>query len=114
MHRHVRFFAIAALAALLAGCSSDPPSGRVRNERPTKANVQFKQASGNSININDVEGGQVTNFQDLIAGRIDVTAVIQDQAVSPAVSFLAEEDHNYTVVVVNSTPPTLRVDAESK
>jgi hypothetical protein len=43
-----------------------------------------------------------------------VTAVIQDVSVSPTVSFAAEEDNNYTIVIVNSNPPTLRVDSESK
>ena len=98
----------------LIGCSSDPPSVRVLNERSTKANVQYKQANGNTVNINDVEAGQVTGFRDLVTGRTDVTAGIQNETVAPTVTFQAEDDNNYTIVVVNSTPPTLRVDSESK
>ncbi len=106
--------AVLVLLTVFIGCSTEPPSVRVRNERPTKANVQYKQANGNTVNINDVAGGQVTGFQDIVTGQTDVTAVIQDESVSPKVGFRAEEDNNYTIVVVNSTPPTLRVDSESK
>ena len=114
MHPLLRVLAIACLAFLMAGCSDDPPSVRVRNERATKANVQFKQANGNTININDVASGQLTGFRDVATGRTEVTAVIQDETVSPTAVFQADEDRNYTVVVVNSTPPMLRVDSESK
>ena len=106
--------AVVFILGVVSGCSSDPPSARVFNERPTKANVQIKAQSGNTININDVGGGATTNYQDINTGSQVVTAVIQNESVSPTVSFNAEEDNNYTIVVVNSTPPTLRVDASGK
>lgn len=114
MNSLLRGLAILVFVAGFLGCSSDPPSVRVRNERATKANVQYKQANGNTVNINDVAGGQVTGFRDIVTGRTDVTAVIQDENVSPTVAFAAEEDNNYTIVVVNTNPPALRVDSESK
>lgn len=114
MNSLLKTLAVFLLAVGFLGCSSDPPSVRVRNERANKANVQYKQANGNTVNINDVAGGQVTGFKDIVTGRVDVTAVIQNEDVSPTVAFSAEEDNNYTIVVVNSTPPTLRVDSESK
>lgn len=114
MNSFLKSLAILVVFAGLIGCSSDPPSVRVRNERSTKANVQYKQANGNTVNINDVQGGQVTGYQDVATGRIEVTAVIQNENVSPTTLFQADEDNNYTIVVVNSTPPTLRVDSESK
>jgi len=114
MNTFLKSLAVLVLVAGLIGCSSDPPSVRVRNERATKANVQYKQANGNTVNINDVAGGQVTGFRDIVTGRTEVTAVIQNENVSPTATFQAEEDNNYTIVVVNSTPPTLRVDSESK
>ncbi len=114
MNSLIRSLAVLLLVTFVAGCSSDPPSVRVRNERANKANVQYKQANGNTVNINDVAGGQVTGFKDIVTGRTEVTAVIQDENESPTTVFNAEEDNNYTIVVVNSTPPTLRVDSESK
>jgi hypothetical protein len=114
MRQLLRCLAVAILVSVLGGCSDDPPSARVRNELVTKANIQLKQSNGNTININDVGGGQVSGYRDLVTGRTEVTAVIQDEAAAPTVIFLAEENHNHTIVVVNSTPPTLRVDTESK
>lgn len=114
MNSFIRGLTVLLLVILFVGCSSDPPSARIRNERSNKSNVQLKQANGSTVNINDVAGGQVTNYQDLVTGRTEVTAVIQDENVSPTTVFQADEDNNYTIVVVNSTPPTLRVDSESK
>ena len=98
----------------IVGCSSDPPSVRVMNERTTKANVQLKVGTDNTININDVEGGHASAYRDVAEGTFVATATIQNESVSPTTSFNAEKDMNYTVVVVNSTPPTLRVDSEDK
>ncbi len=114
MSSFLKDLAVLVLFAVFLGCSSDPPSVRVSNQLTTKANVQYKQSNGNTVNINDVAGGQVTGYRDIVTGRTDVTAVIQDVAVSPTVSFAAEENNNYTIVVVNTNPPTLRVDSESK
>jgi hypothetical protein len=107
-------FAIALVLIGVLGCSKDPPSVRVFNERPSKANVQFKFPSGNTININDVASGAASPYQDIVTGPSAVTATIQSESVSPRVDFNASENNNYTIVVVNSTPPTLRVDESGK
>ncbi len=108
--------AIAALAVLSSfiGCSDDPPSVRAANQRATKANVQFKQANGNTINHNDVTAGAYSNFQTIAEGSIVVTATIQSESVSPSTTFNASNNNNYTVAILSGDPPTLRVDAESK
>jgi hypothetical protein len=98
----------------LSGCSTEPPSARIFNERSTKANIQLKPQAGNTININDVAGGAATVYQDIGTGMHLATATIQNESVSPTVAFDASDGNNYTVVVVNSTPPTLRVDASGK
>jgi hypothetical protein len=98
----------------LSGCSSDPPSMRIFNERASKANLQIKPDAGNTFNINDVAGGTGTAYQDISAGGYAATATIQNETVSPEVHFVASENNNYTIVVVNSTPPTLRVDTSEK
>lgn len=107
---------IAAIAVLLSltGCSDDPPSVRVANQRATKANVQFKQANGNTINHNDVASGTYSNFQDVAEGGIVVTAVIQNESVSPSTAFNASNENNYTIVILGGNPPTLRVDTQGK
>src|SRR3989339_915980 len=91
-------------------CSSKPPSIRVSNQRSTKANVQVKLENTNTININDVASGATTSYQEISEGAVLVTAVIQNESVSPVISFNADRDKNHTIVVLTSTPPTLRID----
>lgn len=110
------FFAAACLSIgmILAGCSSDPPSVRVNNQRTTKVNTQVKPVVGNTININDIAAGATSGYTDIGEGRHDVTVTIQSESESPTASFTAENDNNYTVVVLATTPPTLRIDSEDK
>ena len=97
----------------IAACSEEPPSIRVSNERTNKANVQIKTVN-NTINHNDVAGGTATNYQDVAEGKIDVTAEIQNESVSPTTSFNASENNNYTVVITSGNTPALRVDVSEK
>ena len=63
--------AVVALAVFssFTGCAEDdPPSVRVANLRPTKANVQFKQANLYTINHNGVATGTYSAFQDVAEG----------------------------------------------
>ena len=103
---------VAALAlTLVIGCSSNSrPTGRVRNDRATKVNVQFKDAVANTTNINDVLGGSTSAYVDLEPGPYTVTAVIQNESVSPTITFTAQTNRTYTLVVVAGATPTLRVD----
>ena len=110
MSSRVSLLATLLLAASI-GCSSNSrPSVRVRNERATKANVQFKDAAGNTTNINDVAGGGTSGYSDIDVGPYTVTAVIQNEAISPTVTFTALSDQSYTLVVLAGATPTLRVD----
>lgn len=99
--------------ALLIGCSKDPPSLRVRNERTTKANVQFKMPA-HTFNINDVEAGTTTQFQEVSEGLHEISVTIQASSDSPSGSFTSEKDFNYTVVIENTKPAKVRVDKEEK
>lgn len=108
--------AVAALIILssVIGCSDDPPGVLVANQRTTKANVQIKQANGNTINHNDVEPGTMSNLQAITEGSIVVTAVIQNESVSPTAAFNASNNNDYMIIVLGGDPPTLRVDAQGK
>ena len=105
---------VLVLLSSFAGCSDKPPSVQVANQRTTKANVQFKQANGNTINHNDVAAGTMSNLQDIAEGAIVVTAGIQNEPVSPTTTFNATKDNNYTIVILVGNPPTLRVDTQGK
>lgn len=113
MKNFLEFLGILFLIVTFVACSEEPPSFRVKNDRPTKANVQIKTAN-NTININDVQPGTVTNYQDVAEGKVEITAGIQNEDVSPTGSFSAVNDYNYTIIIVNSTPPSIKVDASSK
>jgi len=114
MRTFLQNMVVAAMLILLVGCSDDPPSVRVSNQHTAKANVQFKQANGNTINQNDIPGGQATNYQDVAEGTIVVTAGIQGETVAPTTTFNASNNTNYTIVIIAGTPPTLRVDSSDK
>jgi hypothetical protein len=114
MKRILSILVLSAIVFLNIACSEEPPSVRVKNERTTKVNVQIKQSNDNTININDVAGGTVSGYRDITEGACTATAVIQNETESPSVTFTAANDYNYTVVIVNGTPPTLRIDSESK
>ena len=87
----------------LLGCSNDPPLIRVNNQQATKANVQIKQSTANTINHNDVTPGMFSNYQEIAEGTTEVTAEIQDESVSPTTAFNASADNEYTVVVLSGT-----------
>lgn len=108
------FVLLLALIFATVACSSEPPGVRVVNQRSTKANVQVKQSDANTININDVTGGATTSYQEIAEGTTTATAVIQNESVSPTTSFTAQKDKNHTIVILNSNPPSLRVDTEDK
>jgi hypothetical protein len=95
----------------IVSCSDDvEPNIRIRNDRINKANIQLQTTGGNTININDITTNQTTAYQSIASGNVNVTAVIQNESVSPKVSFYAAKDESYTVVIVNGNVPTLRVE----
>lgn len=111
MKKFICFFCASLLVVTLLACSADEePAVRMRNDRSTKANVQLKTSGGSTININDVAPGQTTDYQNIADGRVDATASIQNESVSPTASFNASKNNKYTVVVVSGNPPTLRVE----
>ncbi|PKL83494.1 MAG: hypothetical protein CVV24_04585 [Ignavibacteriae bacterium HGW-Ignavibacteriae-3] len=108
----VGIFSLVFIIAII-GCSKDAdPEFRVRNELSNKANVQIQTSGGNTININDVGAGQTTAYQTTFEGSITATAVIQNESVSPAITFSATKDTRYTLVIQTGSAPSLRVDRE--
>ncbi|MFA6467643.1 MAG: hypothetical protein WCW35_02015 [Bacteroidota bacterium] len=103
---------ILAVVIVLAmiGCSEEDPQFRIRNERLDKANVQIQTSGGNTVNINDVASGQTTAYSTVAEGNTAVTAVIQNESVSPSAKFNCEMDERYTVVLQTGNPPTIRID----
>lgn len=113
MKNLIKYLSIIILVIAIIACADELPGMRVKNERSTKANVQIKTVN-NTINQNDVQPGTVTNYQEVSEGAIEVTAEIQNETVSPTKNFTSQENNNYTIVIVNSTPPTIRIDVTDK
>ena len=102
-------FALAFITLLHCSSSSSHAQVRVHNLRATKANVQLKDASANTTNINDVEGAATSAYIEVAPGPYTVTAVIQNETVSPTATFTAVADESYTVTVATGVTPTITV-----
>ena len=107
----ISLFAIYLMMSVVA-CSTDPenpPKFRIRNDRATDANLQVKTSGGNTININNVKPGTTSDYQEVATGQVDITVTIQGQSGQYTASFLAQINQSYTVVVANTTPPSINV-----
>lgn len=107
-------FCLCIAALVLSGCSEEVPSVRVTNEYPKKATVGIKQRREFSAGFTQITTGQTTEYKDLAIGRCDVSATIYEEADISELVFPAESDHNYTIVITNTTPPTLKQSSEKK
>jgi hypothetical protein len=104
------FLSIAFLVSMTACSKGDEPQFRILNQRLDKANVQIQTSGGNTININDVQYGQTTAYQSTSEGTIVVTAVIQNESVSPTATFSAAKDTRSTIIIQTGNPPSISVD----
>jgi hypothetical protein len=113
MKNLLKYVLLVFAAVTLIACSEESPSFRVKNDRATKANIQIKTVN-NTININDVQAGDITGYREVAEGQVTVSAEIQGETDEPSGSFNAENDYNYTIVILNSTPPSIRIDRSDK
>ena len=103
---------LAFLALTLISCKDNgdaPPRFRVRNNRPTDASLQVKTSGGNTININNVKSGVTTEYQYVEPGQVDITVSIHGDSGQYVASFVASANQSFTVVVANTTPPSISV-----
>lgn len=105
-----RYLIISAVALGIAACSSDPPRVRVSNQRSEVVDVQLKRSSGNTYNYNDVGAASTTGYIDVETTSYEVDAKVEGISASATTFFGASEDETYTVVVLDTDPPTVRVD----
>lgn len=103
---------LAFLITMISCADEVNPKFRIFNERLDKANVQIQTSGGNTININDVEPGETTKYQNAAEGNITATVGIQNESVSPEITFFASKDERYTIVIKKGITPSLRVDIE--
>jgi len=103
------------LLVLFISCSTDPetpPKFRVSNERTENVSLQVKTSGGNTININNVTSGQVTEYSEVAQGTVQVTLTVQGIQTEFTGSFEAQNNKLVTVVAANTTPPSIRIDIQ--
>lgn len=110
MQTFFRTLYIIGLLLSLSACSTDPPRVRVANQRPEIADIQLKRSSGNTFNISDVGPTSTTGYIGVEPSTYEVDAKVEGISASATTFFTADEDQAYTIVVINSDPPTVRID----
>jgi len=102
-----------ALAALIligfVACSPESPRVRVQNQNSQVIDVALKPPSGSTININDVSGGNETSYIEVPTSNYEVDVNVENVSPNVTTHFQAEEDGSYTIIVSNSTPPTVNI-----
>lgn len=110
MRKFIATCAALVLCIIMIGCSKDKPRVRVDNQRNDITDVQLKRSSGNTYNINDVGHHAKTSYIEVDVSNYEVDAKPEGVSGNATTHFVAEEDETYTVVVLNTTPPSVRVD----
>ncbi len=110
MQAFFRYLFVSGLLLSLSACASDPPRVRVSNQRSEITDVQLKRSRGNTYNFNDVGRSSATGYIEVEQSAYEVDAKPEGVSPSATTFFTADEDQSYTVVVINTTPPTVRVD----
>ena len=100
----------ALLLITLAACSPEAPRVRVQNQNQEIVDVALKPPSGSTININDVSAGNETSFIEVPASSFEVDVNVENVSPNITTFFQADEDGNYTIIVTNTVPPTVRVN----
>lgn len=108
--KHACILIALLVLAGFGGCAKDKPKVRVANQRGNITDVQLKRSPGNTYNINDVGANQTTGYIEVDAANYEVDAKPEGVSANASTAFMAEEDKSYTIVVLNTTPPTVRVD----
>lgn len=100
---------IAGLLFVFIACNPEAPKVRVQNQNAQVADVALKPPSGSTININDVSAGAQTSYIEVPSSNYEVDVNIENVSPDITTHFYAEEDNSYTIVVSNTTPPTVIV-----
>lgn len=95
-----------------AACTPEAPKVRVQNQNQEIVDVALKPPSGSTININDVSAGNETSYIEVPSSNYEVDVNVENVSSNITTFFQADEDGNYTIVVSNASPPSLRVNKQ--
>jgi hypothetical protein len=62
------------------------------------------------VNINDVGPNSTTGYIEVPTSQYEVDVNIENVSPSTTTFFTASGDESYTIAVLNTVPPTVRVD----
>lgn len=108
-----KFNNLLIITCLLLGfvaCNPEAPRVRVDNQNQEIVDVALKPPSGSTININDVSAGAQTGFIEVPPSNYEVDVNVENISQDATTFFQADEDGNYTIIVLNTSPPTVTVN----
>ena len=107
-----KFNTLLITTGLLLGfvaCAPEAPRVRVENQNQEIVDVALKPPSGSTININDVGFVAQTRYLEVPSSNYEVDVNVENVSPNATTFFRADEDGNYTIIVANTSPPTVRV-----
>ncbi|MBL4624957.1 MAG: hypothetical protein JKY42_07445 [Flavobacteriales bacterium] len=57
-------------------CKNEDPRARVLNNGTENVSVHIETSGGNTININNIDAGEVSSFESYAAGKVDFTITV--------------------------------------
>jgi hypothetical protein len=93
-----------------AACTPEAPRIRVQNQNQEIVDVALKPPSGSTININDVSASAQTGYIEVPSSNYEVDVNVENVSPNATTFFRADKDGNYTIIVTNTSPPTVRVN----
>lgn len=94
--------------ALLCGCSTTPdelPFIRIRNDRDAAAEIRVSVPSGVTILIENIAPSSATDYQSFESGELRALAIIESEMVLPNLTFVAQSNKSYTIIIADTAPP---------
>ena len=78
-------------------CKDEDPRARIANNGTQRASVQVQTSGGNTVNINNIEPGQTSDYANYATGRATFTLKVNN--IDYAKSLDVSKCHEYTVAI---------------
>jgi hypothetical protein len=103
----VLLIAVSAIALGLPSCKkckNEDPRARINNNGTSKASVQIKTSSGNTVNINNVDPGTSSDYASYAPGLVTFTITVNNNPYEKTVEML--ECFQYDIAIDNNNTVT--------
>ena len=113
MKKTLILFTVLALALSISGCKKcrkEDPRARILNSGNDKVSVQIMTTGGNTVNLNNIQGGQSSDFVSYAPGEVVFTIAFQSNP-DVVLNVVMEECWEYEIVInPNNTVSSLPTD----